>query len=101
MLSSFRKFGKRNSFSFFRSATVLEIAGYAVKTLESKETRALKKTTVTHNSVFAAHRLQCRMTIHKIDIRHFVFGAALEIRKAANREFGGTQTLMSAFEIRR
>ncbi len=32
-----------------------------------------KKTTVTHNSVFAAHRLQCRMTIHKIDIRHFVF----------------------------
>src|SRR5258708_3193489 len=31
-----------------------------------------KKTTVTHNSVFAAHRLQCRMTIPKIDIRHFV-----------------------------
>jgi hypothetical protein len=25
-----------------------------------------------HNSVFAAHRLQCRMTIRKIDIRHFV-----------------------------
>jgi hypothetical protein len=43
-----------------------------VKTLESKETRALKKITVTHNSVFAAHRLQCRMTIRKIDIRHFV-----------------------------
>jgi type III secretory pathway lipoprotein EscJ len=43
-----------------------------VKTLESKETRASKKITVTHNSVFAAHRLQCRMTIRKIDIRHFV-----------------------------
>jgi hypothetical protein len=42
-----------------------------VKTLESKETKASKEITVTHNSVFAAHRLQCRMTIHKIDIRHF------------------------------
>jgi len=29
----------------------------------------------SHNSAFAAHRLQCRMTIRKIDIRHFVFGA--------------------------
>jgi hypothetical protein len=44
-----------------------------VKTLESKETRASKEIRVTHNSVFAAHRLQCRMTIHKVDIRHFVF----------------------------
>jgi hypothetical protein len=44
-----------------------------VKTLESKETKASKEITVTHNSVFAAHRLQCRMTIHKVDIRHFVF----------------------------
>jgi type III secretory pathway lipoprotein EscJ len=50
-----------------------------VKTLESKETRASKKITVTHNSVFAAHRLQCRMTIHKIDIRHFVFGAMRDV----------------------
>jgi NAD(P)-dependent dehydrogenase (short-subunit alcohol dehydrogenase family) len=33
-----------------------------VKTLESKETKASKEITVTHNSVFAAHRLQCRMT---------------------------------------
>src|SRR5882672_2196464 len=46
--------------------------GYAVKTLESKETKASREITVTHNSVFAAHRLQCRMTIHKVDIRHFV-----------------------------
>jgi hypothetical protein len=44
-----------------------------VKTLESKETKASKEITVTHNSVFAAHRLLCRMTIRKIDIRHFVF----------------------------
>jgi hypothetical protein len=51
----------------------LIICGYAVKTLESKETRASNEITVTHNSVFAAHRLQCRMTNRKIDIRHFVF----------------------------
>ncbi len=44
-----------------------------MKTLGSKEIRASKKATVTHNSVFAAHRLQCRMTIRKIDIRHFVW----------------------------
>jgi len=49
----------------------LIICGYAVKTLESKETKASKEIKVTHNSVFAAHRLQCRMTIHIIDIRHF------------------------------
>jgi hypothetical protein len=46
-------------------------SGHAVKTLESKETKASKEITVTHNSVFAAHRLLCRMTIRKIDIRHF------------------------------
>jgi type III secretory pathway lipoprotein EscJ len=50
----------------------LIIHGHAVKTLESKETKASEEITVTHNSVFAAHRLQCRMTIRKIDIRHFV-----------------------------
>jgi hypothetical protein len=44
-----------------------------VKTLESKENKASKKMIVTHNSVFAAHRLQCRMTIHMVDIRHFAF----------------------------
>jgi hypothetical protein len=56
-------------------------SGHAVKTLESKETKASKEITVTHNSVFAAHRLQCRMTIHKIDIRHFLF---LEQRRSHN-----------------
>ena len=44
-----------------------------MKTLGSKETKASKEIRVTHNSVFAAHRLQCRMTIHKVDIRHFLF----------------------------
>src|SRR5205809_703844 len=34
--------------------------------------QSFKEITVTHNSVFAAHRLQCRMTTRKIDIRHFV-----------------------------
>jgi hypothetical protein len=41
-----------------------------VKTLESKETRAQRKKTVTHNSVFAAHRLMPDGDF-KIDIRHF------------------------------
>jgi len=41
--------------------------------LESKETKAQRNETVAHNSVFAAHRLQCRMTTRKIDIRHFVY----------------------------
>ena len=50
-----------------------------MKTLESKETKAQRNETVTHNSVFAAHRLQCRMTIRKIDIRHFVCLIALVI----------------------
>jgi hypothetical protein len=29
--------------------------------LESKETKAQRNETVTHNSVFAAHRLQCHV----------------------------------------
>ena len=50
-----------------------------MKTLESKETKAQRNETVTHNSVFAAHRLQCRMTNRKIDIRHFVCLIAMVI----------------------
>ena len=50
-----------------------------MKTLESKETKAQRNETVTHNSVFAAHRLQCRMTIRKIDIRHFLCLTAMVI----------------------
>jgi UDP-2,3-diacylglucosamine pyrophosphatase LpxH len=38
-------------------ANQLIVLGDAVKTLESKETRASEKIKVTHNSVFAAHRL--------------------------------------------
>jgi hypothetical protein len=52
----------------------LIICGYAVKTSSREsESELEERKTVTHNSVFAAHRLQCRMTIPKIDIRHFVF----------------------------
>jgi hypothetical protein len=73
----------------------LIIHGYAVKTLESKETRASKKTTVTHNSVFAAHRLQCRMTTPKIDIRHFVLLAiANRQSKFSNSSCGGIAQLV-------
>ena len=59
-----------------------------MKTLESKETRASKKTTVTHNSVFAAHRLQCRMTNRKIDIRHFVSSEANQAARDAKQRPG-------------
>jgi hypothetical protein len=48
-----------------KAPKTFEVHGHAVKTLESKETRASKEITVTHNSVFAAHRLQCRMTNRK------------------------------------
>ena len=45
--------------SFFGSASptgrrAFEMIGYAVKTLESKETRAQRTRQVAHNSVFAA-----------------------------------------------
>src|SRR2546430_17401032 len=51
----------------------LIIHGHAVKTLESKETRASKEIRVTHNSVFAAHRLQCRMTTRENRHPAFLF----------------------------
>ena len=44
-----------------------------MKTLESKETRASKEIRVTHNSVFAAHRLQCRMTTRENRHPAFLF----------------------------
>jgi hypothetical protein len=47
--------------------------GHAVKTLESKETEAQRNETVTHNSVFAAHRLKMPDDDYEIDIRHFPF----------------------------
>jgi hypothetical protein len=62
-----------------------------VKTLESKETKAQRNETVTHNSVFAAHRLQCRMTIRKIDIRHFVYPAAMSPRGCDSLTTGGSE----------
>jgi len=42
-----------------------------VKTLESKETKAQRNETVTHNSVFAAAHRQMPDDDCKIDIRHF------------------------------
>jgi hypothetical protein len=59
--------------------------GHAVKTLESKETKAQRNETVAHNSVFAAHRLQCRMTTRKIDIRHFVYPVTTSLRVVSKR----------------
>jgi len=50
----------------------LVIHGYAVKTLESKETKAQRNETVTHNSVFAAAHRQMPDDDCKIDIRHFL-----------------------------
>jgi len=55
--------------------------GYAVKTLESKETKASKEIRVTHNSVFAAHRLQCRMTNRKNRHPAFCFCRKIESGK--------------------
>ena len=40
--------------------------------------QSFKEIGVAHNSVFAAHRLQCRMTNRKIDIRHFVCAEKIE-----------------------
>jgi hypothetical protein len=56
-----------------------------VKTLESKETKASKEITVTHNSVFAAHRLQCRMTTRKN--RHPAFSFAGTICPGRSGDF--------------
>jgi hypothetical protein len=48
--------------------------------------QSFKEITVTHNSVFAAHRLQCRMTTRKIDIRHFVCAEKIESGKQEPRK---------------
>ena len=72
------------------------VLGYAVKTLESKETKASKEITITHNSVFAAHRLQCRMTIRKIDIRHFAFSKRLSLGLFCVLALGGSHYRLSS-----
>jgi hypothetical protein len=60
------------------------------KTLESKETKAQRKKTVTHNSVFAAHRLMPDGDF-KIDIRHFPIRASgfrpIYVLKSRARDF--------------
>jgi hypothetical protein len=53
--------------------------GHAVKTLESKETKAQRNETVTHNSVFAAAHRQMPDDDCKIDIRHCLYLTAMLI----------------------
>jgi hypothetical protein len=60
--------------------------GHAVKTLESKETKAQRRKTVTHNSVFAAHRLKNAGFDSKIDIRHFLFRRVTTIKQRGKQE---------------
>jgi hypothetical protein len=53
-----------------------------VKTLESKETRAQRKKTVTHNSVFAAHRLKMPDAIPKSTSGIFLLLLAIKDRQS-------------------
>src|SRR6516225_12201396 len=72
------------------------VLGHAVKTSSRESESELKeRKTVTHNSVFAAHRLQCRMTIRKIDIRHFVCSNLLQITKETMTNFYRHKPLFS------
>jgi len=64
--------------------------GYAVKTLESKETKASREIRVTHNSVFAAHRLQCRMTNRKN--RHPAFCFAEKSNQELRKQGSGSDS---------
>jgi hypothetical protein len=74
----------------------LIIHGYAVKTLESKETKASKEITVTHNSVFAAHRLQCRMTTREDRHPAFCFSLGTSLREIGQHITQVLQTLTEA-----
>jgi hypothetical protein len=58
-----------------------------VKTLGSKETKAQRNETVTHNSVFAAAHRQMPDDDCKIDIRHFrcLIAQVILIRFAINQ----------------
>src|SRR5205814_3953450 len=70
--------------------------------LGSKETRASKEITVTHNSVFAAHRLQCRMTNRKNRHPAFCLYRKIESGKQElrNREAPTPVALTRYFSIR-
>src|SRR6516162_4103011 len=77
-------------------ANQLIVLGYAVKPLESKETKASKEITVTHNSVFAAHRLQCRMTNRKNRHPAFCLCGKIESGKQeAYREAAACNAMLS------
>jgi hypothetical protein len=76
-------------------ANQLIVLGHAVKTLESKETKAQRNETVTHNSVFAAAHRQMPDDDCKIDIRHFVLLAiANRQSKFSNSSCGGIAQLV-------
>jgi hypothetical protein len=63
--------------------------------------QSFKEIAVTHNSVFAAHRLQCRMTTRKIDIRHFVYAEKVESGKQEPRRKARRPTSLPAKRVRR
>src|SRR6478609_976900 len=75
--------------------------GYVVKTLESKETKASREIRVTHNSVFAAHRLQCRMTNRKNRHPAFCFCKISNLGSACGSRaaFGGSPKQTSAPQL--
>src|SRR6266511_5655719 len=91
---------KHRSTANSRAPKAFGVHGYAVKTLESKETRASKEITVTHNSVFAAHRLQCRMTNRKNRHPAFCFACKPRITRIF-RDRGSTRASRVVFGPRR
>ena len=72
-----------------------------MKTLESKETKAQRNETVTHNSVFAAAHRQMPDDDCKIDIRHFLCLTAMVIliRFDINRNKDTISTAKQSQEI--
>jgi hypothetical protein len=78
--------GRRLSLLKFRISNfgIRIFIGYAVKTLESKETGAQRERQVTHNSVFAAHRLNAGQQPH-VAVRHFRVPVQ-SLRKAGKME---------------
>jgi hypothetical protein len=69
-----------------------------VKTLESKETKAQRNKTVTHNSVFAAAHRQMPDDDCEIDIRHFRFSEETADYAIKRRERSPTRRI-SAFVL--
>jgi|ERR1700731_776463 len=75
------------------------MTGYAVKTLESKETRAQRERQVTHNSVFAVHRLNAGQQPH-IVVRHFRCTRELRESTQIKKANGGFKRIHSGERTR-